>query len=164
MLAAIGVLVYRKWRLPAGALLVPLFLGALLNGSGTVTIELPPWLLAASYALVGWSIGLRFTRQILVHAAKAFSRVAASILVLIALCGGLAVVMVKTMHVNPVTAYLAMSPGGMDSVAIIAASSPGVNVPFVMAMQTARFLIVVFAGPPLARFVSNSLSRHAPQG
>lgn len=164
VLAAIGVLVYRKWRLPAGALLVPLFLGALLNGSGTITIELPPWLLAASYALVGWSIGLRFTRQILVHAAKAFSRVAASILVLIALCGGLAVVMVKTMHVNPVTAYLAMSPGGVDSVAIIAASSPGVNVPFVMAMQTARFLIVVFAGPPLARFVSNSLRRYAPQG
>ena len=161
-LAAFGVLVYRKWRIPAGALLVPLFLGALLNGSGTVTIELPPWLLAASYALVGWGIGLRFTKQILRHAAKAFSRVVASILILIALCGGLAVLMVKIMHVNPVTAYLAMSPGGVDSVAIIAASSPGVNVPFVMAMQTARFLIVVFAGPPLARFIANSLRRYAP--
>jgi uncharacterized protein len=160
-LAAFGVIVYRKWRLPAGALLVPVFLGALLNGAGEMTIELPPWLLAVSYALVGWSIGLRFTRQILVHAAKAFSRVAASILTLIALCGGLAVLMVKTMHVNPLTAYLAMSPGGVDSVAIIAASSPAVNVPFVMAMQTARFLIVVFAGPPLARFISNSLRRYA---
>ena len=162
-LAAFGVAVNRKWRLPAGALLVPLFLGALLNGAGVMTIELPPWLLAASYALVGWSIGLRFTRQILAYAAKAFSRVAASILFLIALCGALAVLLVKFMHVNPVTAYLAMSPGGVDSVAIIAASSPAVNVPFVMAMQTARFLIVVFAGPPIARFVANSLRRQAPQ-
>jgi membrane AbrB-like protein len=161
-LAAFGVVVNRKWRLPAGALMVPLFLGAVLNGTGAMTIELPPWLLAASYALVGWSIGLRFTRQILLHAAKAFPRVAASILTLIALCGGLAVLMVKTMHVNPLTAYLAMSPGGVDSVAIIAASSPAVNVPFVMAMQTARFLIVVFAGPPLARFIARSLLRYAP--
>jgi uncharacterized protein len=161
-LAAFGVVVNRMWRLPAGALMVPLFLGAVLNGTGAMTIELPPWLLASSYALVGWSIGLRFTRQILLYAAKAFSRVAASILVLIALCGGLAALMVKTMHINPVTAYLAMSPGGVDSVAIIAASSPAVNVPFVMAMQTARFLIVVFAGPPLARFIANSLRRYAP--
>jgi uncharacterized protein len=160
-LAAFGVAVNHKWRLPAGALMVPLFLGAALNGTGAMTIELPPWLLAASYALVGWSIGLRFTRQILLHAAKAFPRVAASILALIALCGGLAVLMVETMHVNPLTAYLAMSPGGVDSVAIIAASSPAVNVPFVMAMQTARFLIVVFAGPPLARFIAKSLSRYA---
>jgi membrane AbrB-like protein len=156
-LAGFGVVLYRKWRLPAGALLVPLFLGAFLNGAGAMTIELPPWLLAGSYALVGWSIGLRFTRPILVHAAKAFSRVAASILFLIALCGVLAALMVKIMHVNPLTAYLAMSPGGLDSVAIIAASSPSVNMPFVMAMQTARFLVVVFAGPPIARFVVSSL-------
>jgi membrane AbrB-like protein len=162
-IAAFGVAVNRKWRLPAGALLVPLFLGATLNGTGVMTIDLPPWLLAASYALVGWSIGLRFTRQILLHAAKAFPRVAVSILVLIALCGGLAVLMVKIMHVNPVTAYLALSPGGVDSVAIIAASSPAVNVPFVMAMQTARFLIVLFAGPPIAKFIAKSLSRHAVQ-
>ncbi len=161
-LAAFGVLSSRLLRIPAGPLLVPLFLGALLHGAGAMTIELPPWLLAVSYALVGWTVGLRFTRQILAHAAKAFSRVAASIVVLIALCGGLAVLMVKIMHVTPLTAYLAMSPGGVDSVAIIAASSPAVNLPFVMAMQTARFLIVVFAGPPIARFVAASLQRHAP--
>jgi uncharacterized protein len=162
-LAAFGVVLSRKLRIPAGPLLVPLFLGATLHGVGAMTIELPPWLLAVSYALVGWTIGLRFTRPILVHAAKAFPRVAASILYLITLCGGLAALMVKTMHINPLTAYLAMSPGGLDSVAIIAASSPAVNMPFVMAMQTARFLIVLFAGPPIARFVANSLQRHAPR-
>jgi len=41
----------------------------------------------------------------------------------------------------------------MDTVAIIAASS-AVDVPFVMALQTVRFVIVLFAGPPLARFVA----------
>jgi len=116
-----------------------------------MTIELPPWLLAASYALVGWSIGLRFTRPILVHALRALPRLVASILVLIALCGGLAVILVLTAGVDPLTAYLATSPGGADSVAIIAGSSD-VNLPFVMAMQTARFLVVLLVGPGVARF------------
>jgi hypothetical protein len=48
---------------------------------------MPPWLLAMSYAPVGWSIGLHFTRPILAHAARALPRVIASVLVLIADCG-----------------------------------------------------------------------------
>jgi uncharacterized membrane protein AbrB (regulator of aidB expression) len=39
-------------------------------------------------------------------------------------------------------------------VAIIAASIP-VDLPFVMAMQTARFLVVLFAGPRIARFIAD---------
>lgn len=41
---------------------------------------------------------------------------------------------------GPLTAYLATSPGGADSVAIIAASAH-VEISFVMAMQLARFLV-----------------------
>ena len=52
------------------------------------------------------------------------------------------------------TAYLATSPGGADSVAIIAASSSHVDVPFVMAMQMARFILVLLVGPALARAVA----------
>jgi uncharacterized protein len=51
------------------------------------------------------------------------------------------------------TAYLATSPGGADSVAIIAASSH-VDTSFVMAMQMARFVAVLIFGPALARFVA----------
>jgi uncharacterized protein len=55
---------------------------------------------------------------------------------------------------DPLTAYLATSPGGADSVAIIAASSSHVDVPFVMAMQMARFILVLLVGPALARAVA----------
>ena len=135
---------------PGGPMLVPMVVGAVLHGSGVMTIELPPWLLAVSYALVGWNIGLRFTRPILAHALRALPRVAASILVLIAICGGFAWVLTWAAGIDPLTAYLATSPGGADSVAIIAASS-NVDVPFVMALQTLRFLVVLFAGPLLSR-------------
>ena len=43
--------------------------------------------------------------------------------------------------------------GGMDSVAIIAASSK-VDISFVMALQTARFVIVLLIGPRLARLIA----------
>jgi membrane AbrB-like protein len=152
-LAAVGAFIAPLLRIPAGPMLVPLIVGAALHGSGVMTIELPPWLLAVSYALVGWNIGLRFTRPILIHALRALPRVAASIFVLIAICGGFAWVLRWAAGIDPLTAYLATSPGGADSVAIIAASS-NVDVPFVMALQTLRFLVVLFAGPSLSRFIA----------
>ena len=156
--AAVGAVLGRGLRIPAGAMLGPLALGVVLQGAGFLKIELPPWLLAASYALIGWSIGLRFTRDILAHAARAVPPIVASVLVLIVLCGGLAVMLVLTTGVDPLTAYLATSPGGMDSVAIIAASS-NVNVPFVMAMQACRLVVVLMMGPALTRFVAHRVER-----
>jgi membrane AbrB-like protein len=148
-----------RWlRIPAGPLLVPIAAGALLQDIGLLRIELPPLFLAAAYLMVGWSIGLRFTRPILIYAAKAAPRLIASILCLLLVCAGLGAVLTRLAHVNALTAYLATSPGGVDSVAIIASSS-NVNVPFVMAMQTARFVIVLLTGPAIARFVSSRVDK-----
>jgi membrane AbrB-like protein len=140
-------------RISGGALLAPMVLGALLEGSGLVHMALPPWLLALSYALLGWSVGLGFTRAILTHARRALPQVLLSIVILIAVSGVLAFILVRAAGIDPLTAYLATTPGGMDTVAIIAASS-AVDLSFVMALQTVRFVIVLFAGPPLARFIA----------
>jgi membrane AbrB-like protein len=144
-------------RIPAGALLLPMLAGAVLKGMGLVTIVLPPWLLALSYAFLGWSIGLGFTREILVHASRALPQVLLAIFALIGVCGVLALLLVHAAGIDPLTAYLATSPGGMDAVAIIAASS-NVDIAFVMALQTLRFMIVLIAGPPLARFIAQRMT------
>jgi len=146
LLAGAGGWLGVRLKIPAGAMLVPLLVGAILHVSGLIAIDLPQWLLAVSYALLGWNIGLGFTPRIVRHAARSLPQVVLSILALIAFCGGLAFVLVQTLHIDPVTAYLATSPGGMDSVAIIAASTP-VDIPFVMALQTVRFLLVLLVGP-----------------
>jgi membrane AbrB-like protein len=109
-------------------------------------------LLAACYVFLGWSIGLSFTREILGHAYRALPQVVLAIMILMALSGVLAVVLVYAAGVDPLTAYLATSPGGMDTIAIIAASSHA-NVSFVMALQGLRFIIVLVTGPPLARLI-----------
>jgi membrane AbrB-like protein len=150
---ALGAIVAPRLRIPAGPMLLPLAIGTVLQDSGLLVVTLPPWLLAISYAVIGWSIGLRFTRPILAHAARSLPRVLATILALIAACGGLAALLVVA-GIDPLTAYLATSPGGADSVAIIAASTP-VDLPFVMAMQTARFLVVLFVGPRIARVIAD---------
>jgi len=152
-LALAGLAVARLARMTAGAFLVPMFAGLALQGAGWMRIELPWPLLFACYALVGWSVGGRFTRDILGHAAALLPRLVASIAALIVACAGLAALLAHVAHVDVLTAYLATSPGGADTVAIIAAASP-VDVPFVMAMQSARFLVVAVLGPAIARGIA----------
>ncbi|GAA5541311.1 MULTISPECIES: AbrB family transcriptional regulator [Brucella] len=145
-------------RIPTGAMLVPLVLGAILQDTGVITIDLPPWLLAISYTLIGWRIGLGFSRAIIAHAARAFPAVLASTLILIAVCGLFGMALGHMLDLDPLTAYLATSPGGADTVAIIAAST-NVDLPFIIAMQTSRFFVVLFAGPAIARFVAKRVEK-----
>lgn len=152
-LAAVAAAIGWVFRLPAGPMLVALGAAAAMQNLGLITVELPPWLLAPAYCLVGWSIGARFNRAILIHAARVLPAVAASILCLILACGCLAAALAHFAHVDALTAYLATSPGGADLVAIISASTR-VDMPFIMGMQVARFLLVLFAGPAIARFVA----------
>lgn len=152
-LIVVALIVATLFRMPVGAIFLTMIAGILLQNFGGLEIELPPVLLAVSFALIGWSIGLRFTRDILLHAWRALPAVVGSMAALIVACAGFAYLLVWLAGVDPLTAYLATSPGGADSVAIIAANS-AVDVPFVMAMQAGRLLVVTITGPWLARYIA----------
>lgn len=152
-LAIVGPYIARLLRIPAGAFLVPMVMGIVLAHFGLMKVELPTWLLVGAYALVGWNIGLRFTRPLLVHAARSLPAIMVFTLILIGLCAAIAAMLVAGAGVDPLTAYLATSPGGVDSVAIISASS-AVDVSFVMAMQTVRLIAVLFLGPALTKYLA----------
>lgn len=159
-LAASGWWLRRWLRVPAAALLLPLLLGSLLQDVEGFRIELPLPLLAISYALIGWHIGLRFSLHTLRAVVRAMPVVVLSTVFLLTLCGGLSALVAYGLKMDPLSAYLAMSPGGVDSVAIIAAASPDVDVSFVMAMQTARFLLVLLVGPWLTRWLAGRAAMH----
>lgn len=152
-----GVVLGPMSRIPAGILLVPMFLSIALQASGLVEILLPRWLLAASFALIGWTIGLRFTRAILVYAFHLLPKIVLSILAMMLFCGGLAFGLVEFFGVDPLTAYLATSPGGIDAAVIIGASAK-VDLGFVMALQVSRFLSVLIFGPAISRFAADRIS------
>lgn len=148
-------------RIPSGALLIPALIGATLHSTGTAVLQMPEWLLALAYALIGWSVGLRFTRPIFKLALSTLPQMLLSIFGLMLLCGGLAWMLTRVLHIDLMTAYLATSPGGLDTVAIIAAGSR-VDMAFVMAMQTLRLFTILLTGPAMARFISR-FARTAPR-
>lgn len=161
--ALTGAAVATRLGLPAAALMGPLVLGTVLHMSGFVTFALPGWLLAISYALIGWRIGLSFTREVLVVTRRALPRLLLAIGTLMAFCALLAWAIASVTGIDMVTAYLATSPGGMDSVAIIATTIP-VDVPFVMAMQALRFVTVLLLAPPLARIMARRAIENSEPG
>jgi uncharacterized protein len=156
MIAGCGGALGFGLKIPAGGLLLPMMIGAVLEGLGLVTITLPQWLLAMCYAFLGWSVGLGFTRDILTHAARVLPQILLSIGAIIGICALFAFVLVQAAGIDPMTAYLATCPGGVDSIAIIGASSHA-DLSFVMTLQTLRLLIVLMAGPALARFIAQRL-------
>jgi uncharacterized protein len=120
---------------------------------GLVRIELPQPLLVASYVVVGWAIGLRFTREAFREAAHSLPAVLGSMAMLIAGCAAIGWALTLVGHLDMLTAYFATSPGGADSIAIIA-SGTSVDVPLVMAIQVGRFVAVMLLGPTIAKHAS----------
>lgn len=158
-----GALAGHRLRIPGGALLLPLALGTLLQDGVGIAVELPTWLLGVSYAGLGWRIGLGFDRGTLVYALRALPKMLASILALVLCCAAIGAVLVAATGVDPLTAYLATSPGGVDTIAAVAISLP-VNLPMIMAMQTGRFLAILAFGPKLAQLIARHVAKSKPSG
>jgi uncharacterized protein len=152
-LAIIGQQIARLIHLHAWGILGPMILLSALHVVGWIEIDTPRWLLAAAYVLLGWRIGLGFNRESLRHARRALPAILGSAVSLMALCGLLAWCLVEFAHVDALTAYLATSPGGLDSVAIIAASTPRADLPFVLASQTVRLFLVIALAPVITKLV-----------
>jgi membrane AbrB-like protein len=148
-----GGLLGPRLRVPAAPLLLPMIVATVLQDVGLVRVELPQLLLVASYVIVGWAIGLRFTRETFRDARRALPQVLGTILMLVTLCGAIGWALTVVAHVDLLTAYFATSPGGADSIAIIAAGT-SVDVSLVMAIQVGRFLTVLLFGPTLAKLAA----------
>jgi membrane AbrB-like protein len=148
-----GAVLAKLIRFPAAGILTPMVIAAAFHLSGLVEITLPFWLLAITYTVFGWYIGLNFNRDIFLYAVRALPKLVLATLVLIALCALSAWVLTLLLPIDGLTAYLATSPGGLDSVVIIAVGSHA-DAPFVIAVQTLRLFAVILTGPSIAKFLS----------
>jgi membrane AbrB-like protein len=153
VLIAIGGLIGPRLPLASAPLLGTMLLAAALQDLAGWKIELPQPFLAVCYVIVGWTVGLRFTREVFTYATRALPRVLASICTLVALCAGVGFALARLGHIDLLTAYFATSPGGADSIAILTAGST-VDVPLVMSIQIGRSIAVMLFGPALARFAA----------
>ncbi|MDF0732062.1 AbrB family transcriptional regulator [Pseudomonas entomophila] len=148
MVVLVGV--FAGSRLPAGALLLPLLLGAALQLTGVLQISLPSGLLAFAYGAIGCYIGLRFDRQTVRYVWKRLPTMIAGAVALIVLCAACAWLLARATGIDFLSLYLATSPGGLDAMAIIAVETHA-DVGMVLAMQTLRLFGVILTGAYIAR-------------
>lgn len=150
-IAVVGGLLGTWSRIPSGALLLTMVLGGILHAMG-VDIVLPAWLLAIANVALGWYVGLGFDRSILRYVFKAIPQLLLSTFLLIAMCAFSSWVLTKFIGLDPLTAFLATSPGGLDSVVVIALGSK-VDFSFIVAVQTMRLFMVILVGPIIAKWL-----------
>lgn len=139
-------------RLPAGALLMPLLLGGALQVSGLLHITLPTWLLATAYGAIGCYVGLRFDRPTIDYVWRRLPTMILGAVLMITLCALSAWLLAALLDKDFLSVYLATSPGGLDTMAIIAVDTHS-DVGLVLAMQTLRLFAVIITGAFLARLV-----------
>ncbi|MDD3310596.1 AbrB family transcriptional regulator [Pseudodesulfovibrio sp.] len=153
-----GAAAASRLSFPSAPLLVPMAIGLLLNSTGVVHLTLPNWLVALTYFLLGWYIGLRFTGPMVRYALRAVPQILLAVAGLILLCCGAAWMLHAWAGTDWLTAYLATSPGGLDTVIAIALSSR-CDIPFVLCLQTARLFTVILVSPLAARLISRVSER-----
>ncbi|MCJ2062850.1 AbrB family transcriptional regulator [Methylobacterium sp. J-088] len=158
--AVIGAGAALALRVPAGAQIGPMVLGSLLHATGVVRMALPVPILELAYACIGIYVGLRFTRETLRRTVTALPGILVATFSVIALCGAWGWGLTLLLPIDLLTAVLATSPGGLDSVAIIAVGSKA-DVSFVLAVQTLRLFVVLLTGPLLAKWISRSVPEGA---
>ena len=149
--AVCSYLAYRL-KIPAGSLLLTMIVGALLNSSGIVDFRLPGLFQIGASLFLGWYVGLGFKRELLASALKMMHWLFFSAFLLIALCALLSWGLHLLTACDPLTAYLATTPGGLDSVLLLAMDSQS-DVPFVVAAQSLRLFLVILTGPMIARCI-----------
>jgi membrane AbrB-like protein len=153
LVAVLGALAGTRLRLPAGALLGPLVLGVALAELGVVHLAWPPGVPQVAYLVLGLWVGLLFDGASVKRAGRLFPFVLASAVGLVLACAALGWVLAALTGIDGITAYLATTPGGIESVAIVALGT-GADAPLVLAVQMLRLLAVVFAGSLLGRWWS----------
>lgn len=150
LIALLGMLIGIRLGLPAGALLGPLLLGIGLEEAGVLHVAVPSAVSMAAYALIGIYAGLLFDRTSLRQTWRLLPFILTSTLALMAACAGLGWILAALTGTDYLTAYLATTPGGIDSVAIIAVDS-GADASLVLAVQMLRLFGVVLIGSAIGR-------------
>lgn len=152
-LAGISILLTAITRKRVLVVMIPVFGGISLEAGGLATLDVPPLAAAVAFAVIGWHIGLSFTRASLLHSARMMPRILGCILAILTICAALSVLFARIMEVDFLTAYMALNPGGTDAVMAMAASV-AVDLPLILAMQIVRLIIVMLIAPLLGRLAA----------
>jgi uncharacterized protein len=149
----LGAIVALVSRIPAGSLLGPMIVAAILALTIGEGFQVPAILREPAFAAIGLQVGLRFTPSLLRQAGRLLLPSLLCIAGLLVACFGLALLLHATSDASLLDAYLATTPGGLYAV-LAAAFGTGADTTFVIAVQTLRLFVMVLLAPVAVRHLT----------
>lgn len=150
LLTSGAALALKKGRLPNAWVIGPLLMALALTAFGVHLSRLPEWMVKAGQLFIGISLGTRFTPGFLRTAPRYLASVAACSALALALAAAFGLLLARAAGLNPGTAILATSPGGIAEMSLTA-QTLHLGVPIVTAFHVSRMVILVLAIGPLFR-------------
>lgn len=157
----ISVVLYRA-RLPNPWLLGPLIVSGLWASQGE-NGRLPEWITVTAQVLIGWALGQHLTRSFFARAPRWLVCSGGVTLGILTVCLGMAVLIAQGSGLPIMTCFIAMAPGGMAEMGMIAKSF-GLGAPVVTAFHLLRIVFTIFCTQWLAQWMMRSgwVQREAP--
>lgn len=149
--ALAGGYLFERLNVPAGALIGAMVAVAAINLGGVSTSALPEWARFLSFVGIGWVLGQEFTKESLATLRSSLFPILAVVGGLL-LAGGVIMLVLRAAGLDPATAFLAASPGGISQMAAIS-SAVGANAPVVMTAHLVRVVTVVLTAPIVVRIL-----------
>ncbi len=153
---AAGVL-GRRLKMPAGDMLAPMFLAALINPAWLHLATFPDWLRLYSNWIIGLGVGASINMAVL-RRFKPYA-LAGTLMTAFLIASGLALgwLLSALTEIDPLTAMLGCAPGGATGL-IILSGELGADAQLVAAMHVARMVILMVLLPMLIRTAARRLA------
>ncbi|WP_254124789.1 AbrB family transcriptional regulator [Neobacillus sp. 114] len=146
-IALIGALIFQFLHTPIPWLLGPMtavFIGSRFN---RINLYWPRWIRDIGLIIVGYSIGLSFTKTALYQIAANLPSMLLMTTLLICFCAGIAFVVAKLTDVDYPTVLTGSIPGGLSQMITFAEEMKGIDITTVTFLQVARLMMIIFFVP-----------------
>jgi membrane AbrB-like protein len=163
IIALIGAALGTRLRIPAGTLIIPAVLGGVAGSLGIPAAPWPLFVTWSAYLLLGLQIGGNFDTAVIQQLKRLKWFVLLGNAFLLAMSGLMAICLMPELRIDAMSAYLAATPGGLDSVAAMA-THLNADTAIILAVHSLRLVSVVLIGPPLAQTVSRLFIRTKKRG
>ena len=154
LLAAAGIVIGPKLRLPASYMMGPLLLSAVCHATGLFVTSGPGWLLGLAQLIVGSGLGTMFSGSSSRQLLRAFGLSALSIIVVLVLSGTTAILLDRYLTFGFGALFISFAPGGVTEMGLIALSL-GANPVVVATNHLFRIILTVFVASRISALIQN---------
>ncbi len=144
-IAFIGGLIFTALGTPIPWLLGPMT--AVLIGSRFAELYWPGYVRNTGMIIVGYSIGLSFTKAALVGIMGKLPSMLLMTVLLVTFCAGIAFVVSRLTGVDYPTVLTGSIPGGLSQMILFAEEMKGIDITTVTFLQVARLVMIIFFVP-----------------